>query len=62
MLATFTNRITFPTPGTQPFRSVKTGPMLPWEKLAGDLAVTFALFTPESRQNSLGFHGAHCIF
>lgn len=36
--------------------------MLPWDELAGDLAVTFALFAPVSRQNSLGFHGAHSIF
>lgn len=36
--------------------------MLPWDELAEDVAVTFALFAPVSRQNSLGFHGAHSIF
>lgn len=45
------------TLGTQPFSSV-----LPRDKLARDLAVTFALFIPEPRQNSSGFHGAHSIF
>lgn len=31
-----------PIPRTQPFTSIKNGSMLSWDKLAGDLAVTFA--------------------
>lgn len=53
MLATFTNCITFPTPGTHHFPFVNTGRMLSWDKLAGDLAVTFPIFIPKPRQNSL---------
>ena len=39
-----------PTPGIQSFPATKTGSVLPQSKLAGDSAVTFALFIPEPRQ------------
>lgn len=51
-----------PVPGTQTLPSVKMGSVPPWDRLAADLAMTFALFIPEPRQNSLEFHGAHSIF